>query len=267
MRLHARINPALWVVVAQFAAFWPVWVWHARRLADPSDERWGVAALLMAAVLLWNRPHDPAQDRTPALWPLWIPLAAYLALHRHAPMLVQAGFAVLSLGFALRCWRPLPPAGWGLLALSLPVLPSLDFFLGYPMRVLTGHLAAVVLWCGGRPVGVEGAALRYGGQLILVDAPCSGLRMLWGGLFMALALAGLFGHGWRGTLKMVAAAAVLLVLANALRAAALFYPGAGLITLPAWGHEGVGLLLFAEMAGLLFWMARRGGRRTGPCAA
>ncbi len=267
MRFHARINPALWVVAAQFAAFWPVWLWYARRLADPSDERWGIAALLMAAVLLWTHRKDSHHGEAPALWPLWIPLAAYMVLHARLPMLIQAGFAVLSLGLALRLWRPLPTAVWGLLALSLPVLPSLDFFLGYPMRVLTGHLAAAVLWCAGQPVGVEGAALRLGEQLILVDAPCSGLRMLWGGLFMALALAGLFGHGWRGTLKIVAAAAVLLVLANALRAAALFYPEAGLITLPAWGHEGVGLLLFAEMAGLLFWMARRGGRRAGPCAA
>jgi len=52
-------------------------------------------------------------------------------------------------------------------------------------------------------------------------------------------------------------ASVAVVLANALRAAALFYPEAGLLSLPSAAHETVGLAAFALVALAVAATARR----------
>jgi exosortase/archaeosortase family protein len=91
--------------------------------------------------------------------------------------------------------------------------------------------------------------------LVQIDAPCSGVRMLWAGLFLAAIVS------WR--LRAAAAAACLaaavaaVVLANALRSAALFLPEAGLLRVPAFAHEAVGLVAFALAAALVAVVARR----------
>ena len=100
-------------------------------------------------------------------------------------------------------------------------------------------------------------AERWGERLVEVDAPCSGLRMLFAGLYVACTLAALF----RLRLLKTAAAVFLgidaTVVANILRATALFFPESGVMLLPGWTHTVLGLVLFGALAASLVWSTRR----------
>jgi exosortase/archaeosortase family protein len=138
----------------------------------------------------------------------------------------------------------LQPGICGLLWISLPVMPSLQFYLGYPLRSLVANIDAVMLSLSGICVSAEGAALRWGNDLIVVDAPCSGIKMLWTGIFIACVLMASFRFNWyRGALA-VAGTLALVIAGNALRASALFYSEAGIFNLPSGGHNGTGIIVF-----------------------
>jgi exosortase/archaeosortase family protein len=150
----------------------------------------------------------------------------------------------------------------GLLLLAAPIVPSLQFYLGYPLRVVVGVLAAGWLRMGGLAVSPRGAGLAWDGQVVLVDAPCSGVAMLWGTLFVALAAALLDGLSRLRTVALLAAALVLAVASNSLRSAGLFYREAGLVESPAWTHDAAGLCVFAATGVAIALLARRlGGER------
>ena len=142
------------------------------------------------------------------------------------PPLASAMLAFAALGFSWSLWRhgtPFRPWTLGLALLGLPMAASLQFYLGYPMRVASGAIALVLLRLSGIPVVREGVYLRWGGELVMIDAPCSGIRMLWAGLLLGCCLAALYRMRARASLLAVAAAAVLALLGNALRTTALFW--------------------------------------------
>lgn len=252
------------LLCAQALAFWAVGAWWLRRATDGSDEPWGLVALAAAAWLLKDerpRPLEPDRLLLPALLTL-----LYAATFHRVPMLVSATLAACALastaGAAL-LGRPFVPWLWGLAVLSLPWLSSLQFYLGYPMRVASGELAATLLRMNGLSVHRVGTGLEWAGQTVFVDAPCSGVQMLWAGSLLAVLLAAVHRLDTRSTALLAGAAAVILVLANGLRAAALFYPEAGLLPLPAGAHSGAGVVVFAAAAAALILLARR----LEPCPA
>lgn len=93
--------------------------------------------------------------------------------------------------------------------------------------------------------------------------------MLWTGLFVAALLAARQRATVWHTLSLAAVAFIGIVLANAFRAAILFFPESGRVTWPHWTHEAIGLGAHACLLGLLLlsdgWLARkipRGPRNT-----
>lgn len=262
------LSPLL--LLALLAAFWPVLLWYLRGSFDGSNDPWGLLALLAAALTLGREParQPPAQ---PPAQPLLLPLLG-LGLYATAslaglPLSLRAGLAALTLGALLSAWRlgrrlDLPLTG--LLLLALPLAASLQFYLGYPLRVLAGHLTLLLLDLHGLPVQLEGATLLWNGQEIAIDAPCSGVRMLWSGLFLMAAAAAWHRFSPRQTLLALGLTLVAVVAANGLRAAALFYLESGLLQLPPWVHDATGLAVFlAAGAGILEAMQRIDRRR--PC--
>jgi len=256
---------ALVVLLAQGLAFWPVAHWIAVRLRYDTEDRWEVVALGVAGLFVLDglrraaragRSHVSAR----ALVPPCLLLGIYAASYTQLPEMLRAVLAIsivvitaaqLVLGLRSLC------ALWGLSLLGLPVVPMLQFQLGYPLRVLTAEIAAPILRCGGVDVLPMGTCLEWAGRLVWVDAPCGGVRMLWSGLFVACALACGLRLGNARSLLLVGLAGVGLVGANALRAAALFLLENGLVTLPAADHECVGLLVHAL---LLVGIARLASR-------
>jgi exosortase/archaeosortase family protein len=132
----------------------------------------------------------------------------------------------LTLG-SLSFGRPFHMGMLGLMSLSLPLIPTLQFYGGYPLRVLVASVAAPLIRLGGFAVIQEGTCLNWDGQLIWIDAPCSGVRMLWTGLYLACTLAYLSRLGFFRTLLVLAFAFPAIILGNIFRAVALFYLEAG----------------------------------------
>jgi exosortase/archaeosortase family protein len=259
--MDRRLTLAL--LAAQAAAFWPVWSWYARRLQDPSDEPWGLLALGALAVLSFATASG-VRARSLAVPALLT--AAYAAAYPWVPPLARLMLALAACAStlaALTGGHPLHPSRLALAALATPLVPTLQFVAGYPLRVAAGELAALMLRASGLPVAREGVLLALGDAIVQIDAPCSGVRMLWAGLFLAAVVS------WRlrapASAACLAAAVVAVVLANALRAAALFLPEAGLLRVPPFVHEAVGLVAFALVAALVALLARRMEGR--PCAA
>jgi exosortase len=251
---------------AQAIALIPVWAWYIARMTDGSDEPWGLVALITAAALL-SLPAKTVERPAPSFWLSGVVTALYAVICPFAPKLVQAAVGVVALGCAASAVRlgarvhfPL----WGLLLLSLPVVASLQFYLGYPLRMASAAISAVLLQLEGIPVVMEGTCLLWGADVIAVDAPCSGVRMLWTALYIAFAAAWLYRLGNGRTALLAAAAVVAAVAGNGIRAAGLFHLEAKPAMAPAWLHEPVGVAVFAGMSACIVWMAHAMERSGGP---
>lgn len=240
------------LILVQMIAFWPVWRWYTVRVVDASEATAALIPLLTALfVAVPSQPTGGRQHGTLGL-PVLLTLAYAVGVHT-TPALVQAILAMAALGAT---WIALfvndaSLARLGLFLLAVPVLPSLQFYLGYPLRLVVAAFAAAHLHVNGLDVSAEGAGLRWGTRFVLVDAPCSGVRLLWGGLYVALSAALLHRLGAKPTTLLVLLACAGSVLANSLRAAALFYAETGIIELPNWGHEVVGLGIFLGLGAVI----------------
>jgi exosortase/archaeosortase family protein len=238
-------------------ALWPIWRWYAARARDPG-EGWELLSLATAVLFVALRaptmPARAADLRLPALL-----LLAYTAAYPFVPPLLRAGIAFAALAaassalvFERRLHLPLA----GLILLALPVIASLNFYLGYPLRAAVGAVTAALLQMNGLAVVQDGALLVWGGQSISIDAPCSGVNMLWAGLYLAFALAAFQELDAIRTTLLALLATCGVLAANVLRAAALFYLEAGVVRLPGEWHAAIGLTVF-----LLAALGLAGGAR------
>ena len=248
MRVNVRAWPAV-MLAAMAVATWPVWRWYALRITDGSDEPWGVLALVtVAALASRNGGALPCEERR-FVWPAAL-LAVYVATFAFVPPLVRAIVAASAFGALLLRGRG--AAGlWGLLALSLPVVPTLQFYLGYPLRLLAAEASAISLRGCGYLVVREGSLLHWAGESVMVDAPCSGIQMLWCGFYLAFGLAAYHRLTFPATVLCAGATLLIVVLANMARATLLFFKEAHIVAAPEWTHAGAGLVMFATAAWLI----------------
>lgn len=251
------------LLTAQTAAFWPVWRWYAARMATSPEDRIGLAALAVLVIFLLrksSRPAGPFRIALPAVLTL-----LYAATYGFLPPLLRAMIAITAMTAAISAallTTPFHVGVWGLLGLALPAVPSLQFYLGYPLRWAVAVLTIPILRGSGQAVVREGVCLGYGGRLVLIDAPCSGVKMLWMGLFLAITLALIWNlRPLRATLLSLISMA-LTVVGNAVRASALYFAEIG--SYSAWVHDAVGLLCFAAIAAAIVITGLRLGRGT-PC--
>ncbi len=247
-------HAALWITAALLAAFWPVLLWWSRRVVDDSDEPLGVLALICGLAFLWHERELWQISKASLVAGLLIALSARL-LAAKLPMLLLGMALILALALGLRLWRL--PGLVALFSLALPWVATLQFVLGYPLRVLVAAGAGGLLSIAGVEVRRAGTDLWHRGMPIGVDPPCSGIRMLWFLLFAAAFLAARFRLDWLRTLFALALAGTLALVANMLRATVLFFPEAGLAHWPHWTHEATGLLFFLPCLALLLVVVRR----------
>ena len=247
----------------QVIAFWEVWRWYVSRAVYSWDQPWGLLAFVAAFVfLIASRKPLPRQERSLLLPGVLILL--YVATYFVLPPLgraIVAFTAVATTASLLRFGRSFHAGLFGLFYLSLPALPTLQFFGGYPMRVVVAELTAPILRIGGFAVVPEGTCLNWAGHLIWIDAPCSGIKMLWVGMFLTFALLCLYELPFLKSALLVVLAFAVIIGANVFRAVALFYLEAGVLQMPAWGHDYAGVIAFVlEAAGIvliLFMLQRR----------
>jgi exosortase/archaeosortase family protein len=251
------------LLAIELLAFWPVWRWYVHRMSDQSDEAWGLVALVTAVLFVFLRSRTSRNERRaerlmlPATLLLCYSLSyLFLSPLPRAAIAVTAVAATIS---AIRFGQRLHLGVWGLLLLSLPVVASLQFYLGFPMRAVVARLAAPMLQINGFAVTAVGASLNWNGDPILIDAPCSGVKMLWTGFYLTFALACYYKLNAKRTTLACLAAFGAVIIGNTIRAAALFYveAGAANLSLPKWTHEGVGVVVFAATAVAIALMSQR----------
>ena len=265
--------PALAWVALQTAALWPTWRWMAARLQDGSDDPLGWLALAaLAALVLALRRDLRTAPRLPWLAAALAGTLAATALRGAAPALLVSLIAVLAWAAGLLAFLPATRRGamrvqggvlWpaprlavgrlpvlGLAVLALPLIASLQFYGGYPLRVLTAEASRWLLapWFA---VVREGSSLSVNGVLVIVDAPCSGVQMAWAGYFTACAVALWAGRSDRAfALRLPLVGAAVLV-GNVLRNSVLVaLQASGHGALPGV-HEGVGLAALAAVCGVI----------------
>lgn len=250
-----RRHPGL-LVALHATCFWPVWRWYFQRLNDGSDEPWAVAALLAAAMMSWPARGFRLEPRDPLLAFAAALTLIYAALAPFAPPLVRAMPAMAALACS---WvsvtgsrHRLPPVA-GLLLLSIPVISSLQFYAGYPLRIVTAAGATEMLNLAGFDIARIGTSMSVDGRTVLVDAPCSGVRMLWTASALCCVLAAIRDAGWRSTLTAQLLAVPVVLFVNSVRAALLFLLEIRPSPPPVFLHSLVGVTMFVLAAGLLLW--------------
>lgn len=241
------IHPAILQVFALVPMLW----WFCKRLNDGSDEPLGLLTFALAAGLAW-RDRKSLQATTAArISGAALILVSVVGLHGLPPMLramLAVSGIVLSYGLHRR------PGVAGLMLLSLPVVASMQFFLGYPMRFAAAEGTVRLLELCGLVVSRAGVQIELDGHVIGVDPACGGVRMLWHALAAAMALAAIHRLTWRATILGSLLAAALVIPANVGRAALLALKETGHLTGSFPGHEGIGLISFAVILVPLWWV-------------
>ena len=244
----------LLILGLQALAFWSVWHWYVARAVYSWDQPWGVLALAAAIVFVVTSRKPWPQIQRSLLWPA-ILVMFYAATYMSFAPLARATVAFTALAAttsSLRFGKSFHPGLFGLVYLSLPTLPTLQFFGGYPLRVVVADLTAPILRMSGFAVIPEGTCLNWAGQLIWIDAPCSGIKMLWVGLFLTFLVLCLYELPLLKTLLLLPLVGIVIMAANVFRAVALFYLEAGVLTMPLWGHEYAGVIAFVlEAVGIV----------------
>ncbi|MEZ6194804.1 MAG: archaeosortase/exosortase family protein [Planctomycetota bacterium] len=251
------------VILPTLVASLPSLVWLGSEMTKAADARWGGLALALGFGFLVRdvRGGGPAR-----LGPVLLSLSLHVGLGVAGYRTFAAGAALLALALALvpsGTRRPRPAAAIALVLMGLPVLRDLHYVGGYPLRLVSGELAAGLLRLQGLAVERVGTGILWGDSLVEVDAPCSGIAMLWTTTLLALVASAWRRLSVRRTLGTLLLVPPIVVLANVVRCSALFHLESGRIEAPAWMHDGTGLLFFGLAAGATLHLV---GRRPGEVA-
>ncbi len=262
VRWGVRIDTAPeWIWLALLAAaLWPTWLWMGQRMLDRSDDPLGLLALSALGLLVWQqrRRLRPAPRLVWLAGALAGAVAATLS-QGVLPSLVVALLSLCALAAGLCAFLPGRVASTpvlGLAVLSVPLLASLQFYAGYPLRVLTAEASRWLLVLG-HEVERSGASLLVDGRLVIVDAPCSGVQMAWFGYFSACAVTLYLQRGNRAFLTRLPAVSVLVLSGNVLRNTVLVAAESSGRAVPGWVHEVVGLVVLAAVCAAIAWLMAR----------
>ncbi len=234
-----------------FAAI-PLIRWYTLRLGDGGETEGLVP--LAAGLFFWIRDRKSLEPSSAGIWLL----AVYALAYPFLPGLVRATLFVIAFCLIAGIWKK--PGTVLLLLLALPWAASLDFFLGYPLRLLTSVNSAFLVSLSGTEVTRQGVMLLHGGNAVGVDPACSGLNLLWSAGLLTGLLAAVFRLRRRGIILLALAAITVSLVGNTLRAAILFFPEAGLLSMPHILHSCTGLII----AGLAFFPLILLARRISP---
>ena len=248
-----RLSSLDWLAL-QALALWPHGAYLIERALDGSDDPLGLCALAAAGLLVAR------QARRLRLSPRlgWLSASILLGLGANAawvlaaPALLAGMLAAGALSAALAAWwpagRPLAPLA-GLLLLALPLIASLQFYVGWPLRVVTAELSSWGLQVAGLEAARSGASMLVNSRLVIVDAPCSGVQMAWFGYFVACA-----GAAWTSLpdarfVRRLPLVGAIVLIANVLRNSVLVALEARPERLSGAAHQAIGLACLALACG------------------
>ncbi len=252
-------------LLVQIATFWPIWKWYIARMTDGSDEPWGVLALATAIAVTIGQRRQMTLSQNHLVVSTGLVLV-YICIYPWSPTLVTALVVNASLACTLSAMlgnKGIHTGLLGLLVLSLPIIASLQFYLGYPIRWFSAHCSSLLLQALSIPALADGATLLWRGESVMVDAPCSGIKMLWSGLFLSFTCSSLNRLNALQTLTAYWLASGMIFVGNVCRVSVLFFSESGIVDTPPWFHKGVGIAIFLVVAGTVVWINNRLARRDG----
>lgn len=239
------------VTLCQLVAYWGTGVWLYRRIVNSAGDLIGMIAVVVLILFLAVRAVAANGGVLRfSLRPIVLLMLIYGASYYWpVPPIVRAAIATISLFLTVQNavfgQRP-PVAYWGMILFALPILPSLQFYLGFPARLISAGLTVPLLRMNGLSVHREGTYLVWQNQMIQFDAPCSGVTMLWAGVLLTFFVAYLQKFTLLKTICALVVCSVFILVGNVLRAGSLFYIETGLFPAPAaWWHEAIGVIVFA----------------------
>lgn len=237
-------------LVAQVIALWPTWVWMSKRMTDGSDDPLGTLALGMLGITIWQMRHHLANmpKLTYLVAGLGLTLVATIMLGQ-LPALIIGIFSMTALTATLLAVLPPQIAKLPLLGLSilaLPILSSLQFYAGYPLRVVTAEVSSWILFLF-YDVQREGSTLLVNNKMIIVDAPCSGVQMVWLGYFTAFTIALWQRLTDKQLLMRLPFIGAIILIGNILRNSILVAIQASDHSLAQWLHEIIGLVALGSV--------------------
>ena len=256
-----RLGALDWLALHALA-LWPHGAYLVQRAVDGSDDPLGLLALAAVAVLVvW---HRHSLRLTPRLgWlaaSMGVALAANGAWWAGVPALLASLLAALSLVCALLAWwpaaQPRAPLA-GLVVLALPWIASLQFYLGFPLRVITAQLSAWGLQLAGYDAARSGASMVVNGHLVIVDAPCSGVQMAWLAYFSACGAAAVLGVADRVFVRRAAWVGAIVLAGNVLRNSVLVALESRPGGLGAAWHEAIGLVALGTVCVAVLALVQR----------
>jgi len=253
----------------QLIAFWPVWLWYGQRMLDQSDEPWGILALVTVLFILVRQKDARHAISQQALIIASALTLVYVATFGLLPPLLRAIVAVLAMSVTLAgigFGRASQAGVAGLLLLSLPLIASLQFYGGFPIRAITAFCSSQLLNWIGFDVLPQGTLLYWQGEVIAVDAPCAGIKMLWTALYLNFTLAAWRNQGLLTTWLSTSVTMFSVFIGNVLRSTLLFFTESGIVHAPSLAHSVIGIFVFALVATTVFAFHQYNAR-TAPCAA
>lgn len=248
-----RVGP--WILLA--LASWPTLAWYATRMSEGvGDDRCGLVALGLAiAFALTERTSPPRPVRGGAVA---LVVLAYAVVARFAAPLFGAGalvVAVVMLARAQGSTIARRPAWIVMCALALPILASVQFYCGYPLRTCASSIAAQVLSIAGIDAVADGTVLVVRGARVFVDEPCSGVKTLWTSALFTSAVALRCRLTGRTALWFSGIAATCAAFATLARTVILTLLESGAEPVPIAMHQGVGWAVFLGFAASTAWFA------------
>ena len=252
------------LLALSLCVFWPVTIWYVQRLLDKSDEPLGVLSLIaFAAVILTRQGKSNSKSDFNAPFFAIGCLLVYAFTWPFAPKLLSAVIAVVTIGCLIDSFGGrfrLGLGSWLLLLFSLPIVSSLNFYSGFPLRVVVGKIAAPLISMVGFPTIVDGCALIWNNQVIQIDAPCSGIKMLWFALFIGAVLTAVLELSLSSSILVLGSAVFAALFGNVLRVTSLFFIAAKVINIDPsqehFIHQAVGVVAFAIAAGITVLIAK-----------
>ena len=249
-----------WCSLLVVCSFVPSYLWYLARITSGGESAWAMALIpyLLYCGMKGEKPVNQAaatnkRNKKNLLTSLGI-LVYSLTWWFPCPALIKATIAILTL---LNHFGKIQQWRFTLLSLhTLPLMASMQFFLGYPLRRLVTEASALGLRLGGLPIEAQGTGLSLHEQAVYVDPPCSGIKMLWAGIIVMALLTHLLRLSAKATGLLLLATVTTLITANVIRGSILFFPESHLVQWPDWTHEGVGLVVYTLSILLLTQLAQ-----------
>ncbi|NLW46235.1 MAG: exosortase/archaeosortase family protein [Firmicutes bacterium] len=264
--MRQRLNLIILTLLMELICFWPVWRWYYFRVINSPDELTGLLSIVTALFFIWLKRNKASTYPKSHLY-LTIALNfTYALTYSFSPPLIRGIIAFSAIAVTLADFflkGNFKSSIWGLFVLGLPLIPTLQFYLGFPLRWLTAFIAVPLINLSGFSISQSGACLNWSGKIVAIDAPCSGVKMLWAGLYLLLTLTTIHDFKFTKTVIALFLTTIIIILGNILRSITLFYLEAGIVPAPGWLHQVIGLIAFGFVSSFIFFatMKLKGGMK------